>query len=106
VRKYARERIKWFCLSQKTKELWDQIDDNDKLVILGYTKSSRPSSSSSRPPAKPPFPPTQRCSINLHEISTNEFLQVHTHELEPDPAPDEAITENPTNPRHDFKEDE
>jgi hypothetical protein len=21
---------KWFCLSQKTKELWDQIDDNDK----------------------------------------------------------------------------
>jgi hypothetical protein len=28
---------KWFCLSQKTTELWDQIDGNDKLVILGYT---------------------------------------------------------------------
>jgi hypothetical protein len=31
---------KWVGLSQKTKELWDQIDDNDKLVVLAYTKSS------------------------------------------------------------------
>jgi hypothetical protein len=70
---------KWFGLSQKTKQLWDQIDDNDKLVILGYTKSYSPSSSSSRPPGKPPFPPKQCCSINLHEMSTYEFLKVHTH---------------------------
>jgi hypothetical protein len=97
---------KWFGLSQKTKELWDQIDVNDKLVILGYTKSSSPSSSSIRPPGKPQFPPKQCHSINLHEMSTYEFLQVHTHELEPDPAPDEAITTNPPILDHDFKEDE
>jgi hypothetical protein len=94
------------CLSQKTKELWDQIDDNDKLFILGYTKSSSPSSSSSRPPGKSPFPPKQCCSFNLHEMSTYEFLQVHTHELEPDPAPDEAITENPPILDTGFKEEE
>jgi hypothetical protein len=28
---------KWFGLKQKTKDLWDQIDDNDKSAILGYT---------------------------------------------------------------------
>jgi hypothetical protein len=75
---------KWFGLSQKTKELCDQIDDSDKLAS--------PSSSPSRPLGRPPFPPKQRCSINLHDMSAYEFLQVHTHELEPDPAPDEAIT--------------
>jgi hypothetical protein len=101
VRKYVCS-----CLSQKTKELWDKIDDNDKLVILGYTKPSSPSSSSSRPPCKPPFPPKQRHSINLYEMPTNEFLQVHTHDLEPGPASDEAITENPPILNHDFKEDE
>jgi hypothetical protein len=57
-----------------------------KLVILGYTKSSSPSSPSSRPPGKPPFPPKQRSSINPHEMSAYEHLQVHTHDLEPDPA--------------------
>jgi hypothetical protein len=39
-------------------------------------------------------------------MSTNEFLQVHTRELESDPAPDLAITENPPILDHDFKEDE
>jgi hypothetical protein len=94
---------KWFGISQKTKELWDQIDDNDKLVILGYTKSSSLSSYSSRSPGKPPFPPKQCHSINLHEMSIYEFLQVHTHELKPDPAPDEAITANSFILNHDLK---
>jgi hypothetical protein len=78
---------KWFGINQKTKELWDQIDENGKLVILGYTKSSSPSPFPSRPPSKPPFPLKKRCSIDLHEMSASESLQVHTHELEPGPAP-------------------
>jgi hypothetical protein len=32
--------------------------------------------------------------LNLHEMSAYEFLQVHSHELEPDPEPDEAISED------------
>jgi hypothetical protein len=82
---------KWFGLDQKTKDLWDQIDDKYKSVVLGCTKSSSPSLF--RTPRKPPFPPKQRRGINLHEMSAYEFLQVHSHELEPDPAPDETINE-------------
>jgi hypothetical protein len=55
---------KWFGLDQKSKDLWDQIDDKYKSVILGYTKSSSPSPFST--PSKPPFPPKQSCGINLH----------------------------------------
>jgi hypothetical protein len=80
---------KWFGLDQKTKDPWDQIDDMYKSVILGYTKSSSPSSF--RTPSKPPFPPKQCCGSNLHEMSAYEYLQVHSRELEPDPAPDETI---------------
>jgi hypothetical protein len=80
---------KWFGLDQKTKDLWDKIDDKYKSIILGYTKSPTPSPF--RTPSKPPFPPKQHCAINLHEMSAYEFLQVHSHELEPDPEPDEAI---------------
>jgi hypothetical protein len=87
---------KWFGINQKTKELWDQIDDNDKTVILGYTNSSSPSPFPSRPLSKPPFPLKQCSNINLHEMAAYDLLQVHTHELEPDPAaPDESITEDP-----------
>jgi hypothetical protein len=31
--------------------------------------------------------------MNLHEVSAYEFLQVHSHELEPDPVPEETIIE-------------
>jgi hypothetical protein len=27
---------KWLNLDQKTKDLWDQIDDKFKSIILGY----------------------------------------------------------------------
>jgi hypothetical protein len=80
---------KWFGLYQKTKDLWDQIDD--KYGILGYTKSPCTSPFSSRSP----FPPKQCYNINLHEMSACEFLQVHTHELEPDPTPEETVNEDP-----------
>jgi hypothetical protein len=70
-----------------------QIDDKYKSVFLGYTKSSSPVPS--RPSSKPPFPPRQqRRNINLHEMSAFEFLQVHTHELEPDLTPDETNNED------------
>jgi hypothetical protein len=76
---------KGFGIDQKTKDLWDQIDDKYKSIILGYTKPSTSSPFSGKPPS---------CNINLHEMSAYEFLQVHSHELEPDPEPDEAISED------------
>jgi hypothetical protein len=59
-------RDKWFGPNQMTKGLWDLTDDNGKLIILGYNKSSSPFPFPSRPPSKPPFPPKQRRGINLH----------------------------------------
>jgi hypothetical protein len=85
---------KWFGIDQKTKDLWDQIDDKYKSIILGYTKPSTSSPFSSKPPSKPPFPNKLRCNINLHEMSADEFLQVNYHELEPDPEPDETTSED------------
>jgi hypothetical protein len=82
---------KWFGLDRKTKDLWDQIHDRYKSVILGHTKSSSPSPFIT--PSKPPFPTKQRRGINLHELPAYEYLQVHSHELEPDPASDETINE-------------
>jgi hypothetical protein len=85
---------KWFGIDQKTKDFWDQIDDKYKSIILGYTKPSTSSPFSSKPPTKPSFPTKPRRNINLHEMSAYEFLQVHSHLLEPDPEPDEAISED------------
>jgi hypothetical protein len=55
---------KWFGLHQKAKDLWDNIDDKYKLVILGYNKSPNSSPFPSRPPSKPPI------SLNRAVIST------------------------------------
>jgi hypothetical protein len=89
---------KWFGIDQKTKDLWDQIDDKYKSIILGYTKPTTSSPLSSKPPSKPSFPTKPHRNINrninLHEMSAYEFLQVHSHELEPDPEPYEAIYED------------
>jgi hypothetical protein len=60
---------KWFDLDQKTIDLWDQIEDTYKSVILGHTKSSSSAPPFCRPPSKPPVPPKQQCcNINLHEM--------------------------------------
>jgi hypothetical protein len=53
--KVCMPKDKWFGLDQKTKYLWDQIDDKYKSVVLGYTKSSSSSPFSSKPPRKPSF---------------------------------------------------
>jgi hypothetical protein len=51
---------KWFKLDQKTKDLWDQIDDKQKAIILGYMKpgSYFPSNSNNRFTSKPSLPPS------------------------------------------------
>jgi hypothetical protein len=85
---------KWFGIDQKTKDLWDQIDDKYKSVLEVHTKPSTASHFSSKPPNKPPFPTKPRHNINLPEMSAYEFLQVHSDELEPDTEPDEANTED------------
>jgi phage gpG-like protein len=50
----------WLSLDDKTKAIWDSIDDKFKNIILGYTSSSpsfptRSSKPSPKSPTKPPF---------------------------------------------------
>jgi hypothetical protein len=62
---------------------------NDPLVL-----SSSPPPFSSRPPTKPPY--FKQCgNINLHDMSTNEFLQPHVHELGQETTSDDVITDDP-----------
>jgi hypothetical protein len=69
AKKVRMPKDKWFGVDQNTKDLWDQIDDKYKSVILGYTKSYSSSPFPSKHPSKPPFPPKQHRNINLHEMS-------------------------------------
>jgi hypothetical protein len=64
---------KWLCLDQNIKNLWDQIDDKYKTIILGCAKLSSPSPSSNRPPRKSPYS-NQRHHSNLHDMSAYDFL--------------------------------
>jgi len=103
--KACENQDKWLKINYKTKDVRDQIDDKYKSVKLSYTKSPSSFPFPSTPPSKPPFPPKQSHDFNLHEITAYEFLQVYTHELEPDPSPDEAIIEEPSILNHDLLED-
>jgi hypothetical protein len=71
--KVCMPKYKWLGLDQKPKDLWDQIDDKYKSVLLSYAKSS--STSPVRTPNKPLLPPKQRHAINLHEMSAYEFFK-------------------------------
>jgi hypothetical protein len=100
--KACENQDKWFKINYKTKDLRNQIDDKYKSVKLSYTRLPSSSPFPITPPSKPPFSPKQSHDINLHEITAYELLQVHTHELEPDSAPDEAIIEEPSILNHDL----
>ncbi len=83
-------RGKWFKLSPEAQEIWDQLDDHSKSIILA-------------PLGKPP--PNQARKINMHKISAYDYLMANFHlstedmdgdpthvqsEL-PDPAPPEDV---------------
>jgi hypothetical protein len=70
-------------LVAKSREIWDQLDNRAKFIILGYENNGSGSSSmTSKPGTK--SAPFQR-KINLHEISAHDFIQAYSHELE-DPS--------------------
>jgi hypothetical protein len=87
---------KWFSLDEKSKAIWDQLDDNSRSIILGYnsldtsTKTpTAPNTSFSRPPfskspfVKPPLcKPPFKLQANLHEISAYDFILANMHEID------------------------
>jgi hypothetical protein len=87
---------KWFNLDQKTKDLWNQIDDKPKSIILGYMKpgSFIPNNSNNRFPSKSPLPPN-RLNVNLHDRAEYYFLQAHIHGIELKEDPDGILADTP-----------
>jgi hypothetical protein len=61
---------RWLNLDDKTKTIWDSIDDKYKNVILGYTSSSPsfPTRSGKPPPRSPSKPPFSSRKTFLHEM--------------------------------------
>jgi hypothetical protein len=73
------QRAKWFSLDTKSREIWDQLDNRAKPIILGYNNGSGSSLMSSKSGIK--FCPFQR-KLNPHEISAHDFIQTYSCELE------------------------
>jgi hypothetical protein len=90
---------KWFGLDDKSKAIWDRLDDNTKSIILCYNDKplvpAYPRSSSVQPKAgQPPFartsfgrlpPPTQ---AYLHDISDYDFFLANMHDMHIPPDED------------------
>jgi hypothetical protein len=62
--KVLMSREKWFSLNQSQKEIWDQLDDDAKSIILGLSK---PENIIKKYPSKDKF--NNKRHINLHKIS-------------------------------------
>jgi hypothetical protein len=84
---------KWFGLSDSNKAIWDRLDDQAKVIILGYVRPTNTYSSSQPPFSKPPFmrPFTGKrgftasslgTQTKLHVISANDFLLANMRALQ------------------------
>ena len=82
---------KWFSLDQKQKEIWDQLDEKAKSIILGYSKPpDKPFSKKSF--NKSSFPRKQQ--VNLHEISAYDFIQANMHDLHVDEETEDDVADD------------
>jgi len=79
---------KWFKLSPEAREIWDQLDDHSKSIILA-------------PPEKPP--PNQTRKISMHEISAYDYLMANLHlsteDMDNDPTHDQSELPDPAPPK-------
>jgi hypothetical protein len=97
------QRDKWFNLDTKSKEIWDQLDDKVKSIILGYdTRGYISSFTPSDGFSKTNLLPQQR--INLHVMSAYDLLPVYalqvnhaTSKMEELDDADDNTTETPSN---------
>jgi len=78
-------RDKWFKLTPEARQIWDQLDDHSKAVILA--------------PAEWPNS-NFKCKVNLHEISAYDYLLANQHSssdckpLEPDTTTDTVVSDS------------
>jgi hypothetical protein len=82
----------WVSLDDKTKEIWDSIEDKFNNIILGYTTSSPHTSSFTSRRGNTPITSSNRPSSKFRKALLHEFLEAFSDELEE--APEEAIADD------------
>ena len=78
-------RDRWFHLSDKDRQVWDQLDEKSKAIILGISAA----------PGDRSLLENSNRRVNLHEMSAFDFLQAQVHDLV---DPDHPDTDDPTPP--------
>jgi hypothetical protein len=75
---------KWYSLDNKNKEIWDQLDDKAKAIILGYgyNNSSNNIPKPTNASYSQPLNHVQRRQANLHDISAYDLLQAFMHQTD------------------------
>jgi hypothetical protein len=75
---------KWYSHDNKNKEIWDQLDDKSKAIILGYgnTNSYNNIPKSNNASYSQPLDHFQHRQANLHEMSAYDLLQAFMHQTD------------------------
>jgi hypothetical protein len=82
----------WISLDNKTKAIWDSIEDKFKNIILGYTTASPHTSSFTPRHLKTPHTSFNKSSSKSRKALLHKFLKAFNDELEE--APEEAIADD------------
>jgi hypothetical protein len=89
---------RWISLDDKTKAIWDSIEDKFKNIILGYTTSSPHTSSFTPRHGKTPNTSFNKSSPKSRKAFLHEFLEAFDNELEE--APEEAKADDMNLKKH------
>jgi hypothetical protein len=73
---------RWLSLDDKTRAIWDSIDDKFKNIILGYTPSSSPTSSFTSCRGKPPTSSSKKSPFKSRKAFLHESIDAFGDELE------------------------
>jgi hypothetical protein len=83
---------RWISLDDKTKAIWDSIEDKFKNIILGYITSSPHTSSYTPHRGKTPNTLFNKSSSKSWKALLQEFIEAFDDELEE--APEEVIADD------------
>jgi hypothetical protein len=79
---------RWISLDDKTRAIWDTIDDKFKNIILGYTTASSPISSYTPHHGKIPNKSLTKLTSKSRKALLHDFLEAFDDELEEAPEAD------------------
>ncbi len=97
-------RDKWMKLDSEARQIWDQLSDEAKSVILGPNvsdpKGNPPSAFATRARQPPPRPPPP-CKVNWTDVTLGELMQAQLHDSHIHDQDTERTHDEPTAPTAD-----